>query len=803
MSDLRYALRTLANSPGFTAAAVLTLALGIGANSAIFSVVDAALLRPLPFPGHERLVVLEHTGSRLFRDTSPKVTPDIEDFRDQQDVFEQVADYLPGGVDLAAGAGASRVRGARVTPNFFATLGARPALGRLYITAEEQPPAADVAILSDGLWRGTLGGDSAIVGKTVTLNERPYVVVGVMPRGFSFPQGADLWLPLTIPFDFLRYGDMFRNVVDETIVARLRAGVTLEAAQARVAAVGRRYLTNDASGYQPPPVSVVPLRSHLVGDARVGLLVLMGAVVCVLLIASANVASLALARAATRRREIALRAALGGSRGRIVRQVLTESALVSVAGGVAGVLLANWVLTALRPLVPPALTDVSPVHLDERVLVFTLVVSCVATLLFGLAPALGAARTELRSCLSSGGYTATRESKGRLRSAIVVVETALATVLLVGAGLMLKSLSRLQVTDTGIEAERLLTANISLPSARYRGRTQLAAFFRDVMAGIRAVPGVRAAGAVNALPLGGESSISLSFTIEGRQPSGANPNDRPWAEYLIATPGYFRAMGILLVAGRDFADADDSRAPPVAVINETMAKRLWTGSSPLSARFRMPFDSVPRTIVGVVHDVRSRLKDSPGMQVYLPLEQEGSRFMTLAVRAGLAPSALVDAVQRAVAQQDPDVALHRVRTMTDVVAGSIAPDRRRTLLLGVFGALAVTLASIGIYGLMAYTVTRRAREIGVRIALGAARLDVLRLVMTSGLRQALTGVGLGVAGAWAATRVLAHLLYTVSPHDLSVFALGPLALVGVAALGCYLPARRATQVDPMVALRYE
>ena len=575
------------------------------------------------------------------------------------------------------------------------------------------------------------------------------------------------------------------------------------AAQVRVAAVGRRYLTNDASGYQPPPVSVVPLRSHLVGDARVGLLVLMGAVVCVLLIASANVASLALARAATRRREIALRAALGGSRGRIVRQVLTESALVSVAGGVAGVLLANWVLTALRPLVPPALTDVSPVHLDERVLVFTLVVSCVATLLFGLAPALGAARTELRSCLSSGGYTATGESKGRLRSAIVVVETALATVLLVGAGLMLKSLSRLQVTDTGIEAERLLTANISLPSARYRGRTQLAAFFRDVMAGIRAVPGVRAAGAVNALPLGGESSISLSFTIEGRPPSGANPNDRPWAEYLIATPGYFRAMGIPLVAGRDFADADDSRAPPVAVINETMAKRLWTGSSPLSARFRMPFDSVPRTIVGVVRDVRSRLKDSPGMQVYLPLEQEGSRFMTLAVRAGLAPSALVDAVQRAVAQQDPDVALHRVRTMTDVVAGSIAPDRRRTLLLGVFGALAVTLASIGIYGLMAYTVTRRAREIGVRIALGAARLDVLRLVMTSGLRQALTGVGLGVAGAWAATRVLAHLLYTVSPHDLSVFALGPLALVGVAALGCYLPARRATQVDPMVALRYE
>src|SRR6266699_1176504 len=558
MSDLRYALRTLANSPGFTAAAVLTLALGIGANSAIFSVVDAALLRPLPFPGHERLVVLEHTGSRLFRDTSPKVTPDIEDFRDQQDVFEQVADYLPGGVDLAAGAGASRVRGARVTPNFFATLGARPALGRLYITAEEQPPAADVAILSDGLWRGTLGGDSAIVGKTVTLNERPYVVVGVMPLGFSFPQGADLWLPLTIPFDFLRYGDMFRNVVDETIVARLRAGVTLEAAQARVAAVGRRYLTNDASGYQPPPVSVVPLRSHLVGDARVGLLVLMGAVVCVLLIASANVASLALARAATRRREIALRAA----------------------------------------------------------------------------------RTELRSCLSSGGYTATGESKGRLRSAIVVVETALATVLLVGAGLMLKSLSRLQVTDTGIEAERLLTANISLPSARYRGRTQLAAFFRDVMAGIRAVPGVRAAGAVNALPLGGESSISLSFTIEGRQPSGANPNDRPWAEYLIATPGYFRAMGILLVAGRDFADADDSRAPPVAVINETMGKRLWTGSSPLSARFRMPFASAPRTIVGVVHDVRSRLKDRPGMQVYLPLEQEGSRFMTLAVRAGLAPSAL-------------------------------------------------------------------------------------------------------------------------------------------------------------------
>ena len=635
------------------------------------------------------------------------------------------------------------------------------------------------------------------------LNERPYLVVGVMPRGFFFPQGAEVWLPLTLPLDFARYGDMFRNVLDETIVARLRTGVSLESAQARVAAVESRYSTGGASGYRPPPVTVVPLRNHFVGDASLGLLVLMGAVVCVLLIASANVANLALARAATRSHEIALRAALGASRSQIVRLVVTESALLAAAGAMAGVLLTAWVLNALTPFVPTSVADISPLHLDGRVLVFTLVVACAATLLFGLAPAFGAAHTDIRSCLSSGGSAAIGGSKGRVRSVIVMAEIALATVLLVGAGLMLKSLSLLQATNTGIEPERVLTANISLPSARYRGRAELAAFFGGVMAGIRAVPGVRAAAAVNSLPLGDETSISLAVAIEGRPPLGANPSDMPFAEYLIVTSGYFRAMGIPIVAGRDFVEADDGRAPLVAIINETMAKRFWPDRSPLGARFRWPFDSVPRTIVGVARDVRSRIKDSPGMQAYLPIEQQGMRSATLVVRATLAASSLVDAVQRAVTQQDADVAPHRVRTMSEVVAGAIGPDRQRTLLLGVFGVLAVTLAGIGIYGIMAYTVTRRVREIGIRIALGAVRLDVLRLVMTSGLRQALIGVGLGVAGAWAVTRMLAHLLYTVSPHDLTVFALVPIALVGVAALGCYVPARRASRVDPVVALRHE
>jgi putative ABC transport system permease protein len=812
LQDLRYALRTLAKSPGFTVVALLTLALGIGANTAMFSVVDAGLLRPLPFPGHDRLVVLEHTGAALFapeqaahgeKNGSGKNAPDLGDFREQRDVFEQVAVYLPGALNLAADTRALRVRAARVTPNFFAALGARPALGRLLVAAEEHAPAADVAILGEALWRGEFGGDSTIVGKTVRLNERPYLVVGVLPRRFVFPQGAEVWLPLTLPLDFARYGDMFRNVLDQTIVARLRTGVSLESAQARVAAVESRYSTGGASRYRPPPVTVVPLRNHFVGDASLGLLVLMGAVVCVLLIACANVANLALARAATRSHEIALRAALGGSHSRIVRLVVTESALLAGAGGTAGVLLAAWVLNAVTPFVPTTVADVSPPHLDGRVLVFTLVLASAATLLFGLAPALGAAHTDLRSCLSSGGHAAIGGSKGRLRSVIVMAEIALATVLLVGAGLMLKSLSRLQATDTGIEPERLLTANISLPSAGYHGRAELAAFFGGVMAGIRAVPSVRAAAAVNSLPLGGESSISLMVRVDGMPPLGTDPSDMPFSEYLIVTPGYFRAMGVPLVAGRDFAEADNSRAPPVAIINETMAKRFWPDRSPLGARFRWPFDSVPRMIVGVARDVRSRIKDSPGMQAYLPIEQQGVRSATLVVRAAVAPLALVNAVQRAVTQQDPDVALHNVRTMTEVVAGAIAPDRQRTLLLGVFGVLAVTLASLGIYGVMAYTVTRRVREIGVRIALGAARLDVLRMVMRSGLRQALTGIGLGVAGAWALTRVLAHLLYTVSPHDLAVFVVVPFALVGVAALGCYVPARRAARVDPMIALRNE
>ncbi|MGH7530293.1 MAG: ABC transporter permease [Gemmatimonadales bacterium] len=800
LQDIRYALRSLRRNPGFTCVAVLTLGLGIGANSAVFSAVDAVLLRPLPFPDAERLVVLENTSARVsfFSRERPKRTPDLEDWRAQTDVFEQIAVYMPGGLNLSFGDRPVRIRAVRVTPNFFPTLGGRAALGRVFVEGDVQPGATDVVVLGDGLWRRAFGADAGVVGKTVTLNGLAYEIVGVMPRGFTYPQAADLWLPLPIPLDTRRYGDMFRIVLRRAVVARLRPGVTLAAAQARVAAVEEPYRATDPSADRRERVQVMPLRDDLVRGGHMALLVLMGAVGCVLLIACANISNLLLARATARGHEIALRSALGATRGRIARQLLTESGVLAVMGAVTGLLLAVWIQHALVPLVPQRLADLAPVRMDTRLLLFTLGAACVATVFFGVAPALDAARAEVTSSLKMGGFSGAGGRRGRLRGALLVTEAALATVLLVGAGLMLKSLWRLQATDTGIEAERVLTADIALPRVPYSDRARRAAFFRDLTQRLETIPGVRAAGAVNALPLAG-GAVALTIEIAGRPPEP----DMSFAQYVVVTPGYFRALGVPLVAGREFSEADDADAPPVAIINQTMARRFWPARSPLGTQIVLPGYSTHRTIVGVVGDVRQQVRDPAGSQVYLPSQQEPSDYMVLTVRAALDPVALVAAVERAVAEVDPSIPLHQVRTMTAVVEDSIAPERRRALLLGAFGALALTLAAVGIYGVTAYGAGQRTHEVGIRIALGAARRHVLWLVMRQSLRLTLLGIVIGAAGAWATARVLAHLLYTVSPHDLAVFGFGPVVLIAVATLGCYLPARRAARVDPMVALRTE
>ena len=802
LNDLRYAVRMLAKSPAFSLIAILTLGLAIGANSAIFSVVNAVLLRPLPYPHSEQLVRV--FGKQPQLDLAPNSPANFLEWKEENQVFERIGTYVGQGFNLLGGDKPERVIGARVSADLLQLLGVQPALGRFFTNDEDQEGRGQVVILSHDFWRSRFGGDPNTVRQTITLNDRPYTVIGVMPAGFAFPSTRTQVL-VPVAFNAAERKTRDTNFID--VVARLKPGVSIEQARANMNAVARsqaeRYpKTNTGIG-----VTLVSLQDHIVGDVRPMLVVLLGAVAFVLLIACANVANLLLARAATRQREMAIRGALGASRSRIVRLLLTESVLLAVVGGAVGLLLAIWSLDLLVSLKPANLPRLAEIGVNRTVFLFILAVSVFTGLVFGVAPALQVSKMDLNEGLkesSRGGSDSPR--RHRVRAFLVVSEVALSLVLLVGAGLMIRSFSRLLAVDPGFKADHVLTAFVSLPVSKYPKREEQTAFFDRLLERLRNVPGVSAAGIVTDIPLYGGSSTG--FDVEGR-PEAA-PGTRSMTDYRLINSDYFSAMGMKLVKGRAFSRYDTEAAPGVVIINETMAVRYFAGEDPIGRRLDLSGDPKDlREIVGVVADVRNYGVDAEVKpEVYVPFLQSAPNYlsgvvsaMTIVVRSAVEPTALATALREQVQALDKDQPVSEIRTMEWYLADSMSQRRFNMLLLGAFAGLALILAAVGIYGVIAYTVTQRTHEMGIRIALGAKGGDILWLVLGNAMATTLTGIALGLGAAFALTRLLRSLLYQVSPTDPFIFAAIPLLLVSVAVIATYLPARRAMKVDPIRALR--
>ncbi len=803
--DLRYGLRILAKNPGFTAVAVLTLALGIGANSTIFTVVNAALIHPLPFRDANRLVT-QWGNFPAIGYSGPLRTCDRDyaGWRDQNQVFDQIGAYGDWTVSMTGAGDPVRLLGAQTTASLFPMLGMSPAIGRGFSSDEEQPGHSHVALLSDKLWRGRFHADPAILGKSVTFDNEPYTVVGVMPADFGFPNESDFWTPIPLT-------NQCSNATLQ-VIGRLKPGVTIERAQADVSVISRR-LDQDhgSSNWQ---VTLLPLVRVMGADLRPVLLILLAAVGLVLLIACANVANLLLARAAGRQREIAIRSALGASRRRIIFQLLAESVFLALLGGAAGLVLAVWgheLLAASVALLPrnlgspSVMARIASVGVDRWVLGFTLIVSLLTGIVFGSAPSIQASKPELNETLKESGRTASASlGRGRVRNALVVGEVAVSLILLIAAGLLVRSLVSLTRVNPGFDPKNVLSMNVNLPESRYQTEAQLIAFEQRALRNLETSPDVRAAGEVFGLPMGG-AIIRGDITPEGQ--SEATPNIFPYK--MVVAGDYFRALGIPLIEGRLFNPSDAVGAPSVAIVSSGMAKRFWPGKSPLGKRFKpgFPHDAWC-TIVGVVGDVRTGgLKEESSLALYLPYEQAPSPFLmsnlTFVVRTATDPVSAIPAARRSIQAVDPELPVFDIATMEQLVYRSVAEPRFNAFLLGIFATLALALASVGIYGVMSFAVTQRTHEIGVRIALGAEQQDVVRLIVGRGMLLTVTGVGIGVVGALGLTRFLAGFLFGVRPDDTVTFVLVSALLTGVALLACYIPARRATRVDPIVALRYE
>jgi predicted permease len=797
--DLRYGLRTLAKSPGYTAVAVITLALGVGANTAIFSVVNAVLLRPLAFPESERIVSLEGVNpSKGITDSNMSV-PDLADWQAQSSGFDQMAGFVTGGSLLVSGEDAERVRGTSATGDFFTLFRTGAMLGRALRQEDAQKDAPPVAVLSYGLWQRRYGGVPDIVGKQITVGRESTTIVGVMPRGFDYPESTEIWFPFPLDPPAERRDNRYLEVV-----ARLKPSVLLAQAQAEVDTINARLAQGYAETNSGWGVRLTSLRERLVGDMRTPLLVLLGAVGFVLLIACSNVANLLLARAASRHREFAVRAALGASRARIVRQLLTEGILLSLAGGCAGLLISLWLTRLLVRLIPtntPRLDEVGP---DARVFGFALAVSILTGLLFGLVPALQASRSDLNETLKEGGRTGAGSARrNHARSILIVSEIALSFMLLAGAGLLVRSFLRLRVVDTGFNPAGVLALRLSASGPKYPAGPARAEFYRQALERIKSLPGVESAGAVLSLPLGGDTfNVGRSFIREGHP---ATPEESANASYLTATPGYFRALQIPVLAGRVFTEGDADKSPMVVVVNETMARRYWPGESPVGKRITIWRDEkFPREIVGVVGDTRSTPGDPAGPQMYVPYAQDATwGSLSLVVRSSVDPASLVAAARAEVHALDKSIPVYNARPMIDILAAALATRRASTLLVGAFALLALLLALVGIYGVTAYYVTQRTQEIGVRIALGAQMRHVLGLILGRSLRLTLGGLALGLCGALALTRVLGGLLYGVKPTDPVTFAVAAALLSAAALLASLIPAWRATKVDPLIAIRDE
>jgi putative ABC transport system permease protein len=805
--DLRFGARMLAKQPGFTLIATLTLALGIGVNTAIFSVVDAVLLRPLPFREAERLMMLGTVDSRKGDGLSSVSYPNFVDLRAQSGSFERLAVFRDRSFTLTGSGEPARLKGVVASADLFALLGVSPSLGRSF-RPEEDNAGASVVILSHGLWRRRFNSDPQVIGRNITLDDRSLTVVGVAPAGFQFPiaaEPADLWT--TIAHDATGNDPMTaqRGLAYLSVIGRLKPGVSGAQAQAEMDGIARSLERQYPDDNAHHGARLAPALEQIVGDVRRPLLILFGAVGCVLLIACANVANLLLARATARRREIALRAALGASRGRVIRQLLTESVLLALAGSVCGWLLAWSCMESLLSLSPENIPRLQDIRLDGRVFGFTLLVSLLTGAVFGLAPALQAAKTELTETLKEGGRSGEGARGARLRGALIIAEVAVALVLMAGAGLLLNSFWRLLQVNPGFDPRQTLTFRLSLPASKYSG-SQAVAFFERLQARLQNLPGVRGASVTFALPFG-KGNIDTALDIEGRPVA---PGDRPHVECQSVLPDYFRTLGIRLIKGRDFNARDDLNARRVAIINEALARRFFPNEDPIGKRIRPgittePGDAPTREIIGVVSDVRylSLTADVPP-EIYMPYPQFTiSNWMRIALRTDADPRSLISAARVEVQALDKELPVFEVKTLDQYVSGAVAHPRFNAILLLLFAGVALLLTAVGIYGVISYSVTQRTREIGIRMALGAPSQDMLRLVVKQGMTLTLIGVGAGLGGALALTRLLKTLLFGVSAADPLTFSIIVLSLIIVAFVACWLPARRATKVDPLVALRQE
>ncbi len=800
--DLAYAFRRLRQAPGFTLVAVATLTLGIGANSAIFSVVNAVLLKPLPFPEPDRLVMVSQTWEgRFTRVYSPQ---NFLDLAAQARSFESLAALDGEGVTLTGRGAPARLEGAAVSAGFFDLLRIRPLLGRAFLPGENETGSHRVVVLGHRLWRERFGSDPSVLGQQVQLDRDSYLVVGVAPPGFSYPEGTDLWRPLEYDERFRAHS---RGAWYLGVIGRLRPGVPVEQAREEVGVMAARLAQAYPAADEGVGGDVRPLHEAMVRDSRNALLLLLGAVGLVLLIACVNVANLLLARVAARESEIAVRTALGAGRGRLLRQLLTESVLLALLGGGAGLLAAAFSLDALLALQPEGLPRLGEVRVDRVVVAFAVALTLLTGLLFGCFPALQMTRRAPAQSLHEGGRGVLTGRGHRLRGGLVVGQIALAMMLLAGAGLLIRSFMRLRSVYPGFPPESALTFRISLPESAYAGDPACAAFFDELLTRLGSLPGVRAAGAVTGLPLNG-TRFNLSFEIKGRPP--LPPAQQPSMEVRIASPDYFKTIGIPLVRGRGFARDDTAQSGQVVLISEAAARRYFPGEEPLGQWITLGLGRGPGKpraggqVVGIVGDVKERgLAEENPPEIYVPHAQYSAHTLDVLLRTAVSPLSLLPSVERVVQELDPELPVARPLTLDTIVARSISEPRFYMVLLGAFAATALFLAALGIFGVMSYAVVQRSRDIGIRVALGADPAHIRRTVLGQALLLAVLGVGAGIGGALALSRAIASLLFNLSPTDPATLGGVAALLASVALLASYLPARRATRVDPLVAVRSE
>ena len=804
--DLRFAIRQMAKKPGFTAVVVLTMALGIGANAAIFSVLDAVLLRPLPYSQPERLIKVwsRFTGIGLPNDQNAVSAPEFRDYQQLNHSFSDLAAISTGSFNLGVKGSPQRVIGAAVSPSLFGMLGAQPLIGRTFLAEEAQPGRDHEAVLSYGLWRRVFGGNPKVIGSTIDIDGVPNTVVGVMPDGFAYPTETEIWGPLAFSPDDLSENN--RGSHGYELLGRIKPGLSLAQVQSDMDRVGKTMIEQHPSyPYTKYGFGVIlhPLLEETVGDVKPSLFVLMAAVGLVLLIACANIANLLLTRSTERQQEMETRLALGASGARLARQLLTESVVLALAGGLVGLAITPWILQGLVELAAKTLPRAVHTSIDGRALALTAAISLATGILFGLVPALQASRKKNFDGLKSGRNSEGRRPK-RLRSALVICETALSMLLVAGAGLLLRSFAQILKVDPGFRPEGVLTLRVALPDSIYSKPEQIRGFYSELLERVQRLPGVQAAGAVSGLPLSGQGG-SGTTTIDTQSVSVEDTT--PEADQRVVTPDYFKAMGISLVRGRFFAPSDSDGTPPVAIIDESLAQTYWPSQDPIGKRLhiggrgtKVPWD----TVVGVVRHVHNRtLEARSRVEVYWPENQSPFSAMALTVLTSGNPMGLVSTIQREVSAIDPDLPVYRVRTMNEVMGDSLERRRLALILLAGFAGLALLLASIGIYGVTSYGVAQRQVEIGVRMALGADRGQVMGMMIRGGMTTIAIGLGVGLILSLALTRLMSGLLFDVRTYDPLALGGAALLLLAAALLAIFIPARRATKVQPMIALRYE